>query len=217
MDRKRARELAHAHLAQGDAKGWFEMLYVEANGNESDIPWADLTVNGHLAHWLELHSVQGQGKTALVIGCGLGDDAEELSRRGFNVTAFDISAAAIRWSKKRFPAIQVQYVVADLLAAPESWLGRFDLVVEIYTLQVLPAELRVSAMQAVASFVSRNGVLLVIARGRDETDGEGEMPWPLTRTELEIFLASGLRLHNFEDYMDAEQPSVRRFRAEYRK
>ncbi len=215
MNRKRARELAHSYLAQGDAKGWFEALYVEANGNESVIPWADLALNPHLAQWLEVHSTQGQGKTALVIGCGLGDDAEGLSRRGFKVTAFDISAEAIRWAKQRFPASQVEYVMADLLAAPESWLGLFDLVVEVYTLQVLPAEIRPSAMKAIAKFLSGNGVLLVVARGREETDDKGAMPWPLTKAELEDLSAYGLKLQNFEDYMDTEQPPVRRFRVEY--
>lgn len=118
------------------------MLYLEVNGNESVIPWADLTVNPHLAQWLETHSVQGLGKTALVIGCGLGDDAEEPSKRGFRVTAFDLSAEAIRWAQQRFTFSQFDYIAADLLAAPKLWHKAFDLVVEIYTLQVLPPELR---------------------------------------------------------------------------
>ncbi len=211
MNRARARELARSYIAKNDPKGWFEALYLEAGGNESVIPWADLTVNSHLAHWLETHSLQGQDRTALVIGCGLGDDAEELSKRGFRVTAFDISAEAIRWAQQRFTTSQVDYVTADLLAAPELWHRAFDLVVEIYTLQVLPPELRPSAVEATASFVSDEGSLLVVARGRDETDGEGTMPWPLTRAEVEGFTTHGLELRQFEDYLDTEQPPVRRF------
>lgn len=215
MSRTRARELARQHLANNDPKGWFEALYAEAHGDKNGVPWADMSVNPHLAQWLDTHSISGQSKTALVIGCGLGDDAEELAKRGFQVTAFDISPEAIRWAKKRFAASNVNYVATDLLAAPESWHNSFDLVIEIYTLQVLPPELRPSAMTAMAKFVCPNGVLLVVARGRDETDDKGTMPWPLTCAELEVFSAQGLKLIRFEDYMDEETPSVRRFRVEF--
>ena len=69
-----------------------------------------------------------------MVGCGLGDDAEELAARGFVVTAFDISAAAVAWCKQRFPASRVNHELADLLQPPQSWdSGSF--IVEIYTIQ----------------------------------------------------------------------------------
>jgi hypothetical protein len=43
------------------------------------------------------------------------------------------------------------------------------------------------------------------------------MPWPLVREELKEFEAYGLREFLFEEYMDKEDPPVRRFRAEYRR
>jgi len=63
----------------------------------------------------------------------------------------------------------------------------FDLVVEIYTLQVLPPELRHTAMDRLAGLVAPSGTLLVICRGRDPDDDPGAMPWPLTRAELDAF------------------------------
>ena len=50
---------------------------------------------------------------ALIIGCGLGDDAEALAKLGFEVTAFDISTSAIAWCQQRFPDSTVNYLVAD--------------------------------------------------------------------------------------------------------
>lgn len=220
MSRTRARELANDFINRGDPKGWFEALYAEASGNAQHIPWADLVPNPQLVNWtvnrIDANAVQGAGQQALIVGCGLGDDAELLAERGFNVTAFDISAEAVRWCKQRHPRSTVNYVAADLLAAPENWSAQFDLVVEIYTLQVLPPELRPAAMQALANFVSGDGSLLVIARGRETSDDPGAMPWPLARTELDSLTAAGLEQISFEDYFDQETPPVRRFRVQYR-
>ncbi len=214
-DRVTARELASRHVAEGDPLGWFEVLYATAAGDSSTIPWADLTPNPNLVSWLEARSVLGSGRKALKVGCGLGDDAEDLSRRGFETTAFDISPTAIAWCRRRFPESSVRYVEADLMQPPGEWTRGFDLVVESYTLQVLPSGLRGDAMRRVAGFAAPGGTLLVIARGREPSDPEGAMPWPLTRQELMVFEEVGLATMEFEDYLDDENPPVRRFRVNY--
>src|SRR5262249_34153979 len=106
-DRVTARRLAQESLAKGDAVGWFDKLYEQATGDASAIPWADLRVNPHFASWLRAQSIDGRGKQALVIGCGLGDDAEQLAALGFLVTAFDVSPTAVDWCRKRYPATKV--------------------------------------------------------------------------------------------------------------
>jgi SAM-dependent methyltransferase len=213
--RQRARELATAYIQRGDHRGWFEVLYSEAEIDPCILPWADLKPNPNLLEWLDKVALQGSGKEALVIGCGLGDDAEELARRGFRVTAFDISPSAISGCSRRFPSPLVTYTVADLFAAPVSWHSRFAFVLESYTLQVLPPDCRAEAIKASCSFVSPGGVLLVISRGRNISDGPGTMPWPLTRGEFRTFENCGLRELSFEDYVGDETPPVRRFRATY--
>ena len=59
------------------------------------------------------------------------------------------------------------------------------------------------------------GVPLTIKGARDETDPRGEMPWPLSRKELSHFTQIGLRELSLEDYLDSEDPPVRRFRVLY--
>jgi SAM-dependent methyltransferase len=215
--RKTAREIAQRYLARGDALGWFEALYSQADGDASVISWADLKANPNLVEWLDREAPRAQGQTALKIGCGLGDDAEELARRGFETTAFDISQTAISWCRRRYPNSSVSYLVADLFQAPTAWRGKFDFVLESYTLQVLPPSLRREAIEHIASFVAPHGTLLVIARGREMDDPEGAMPWPLTKEELTSFQSFGLKELCFEDYMDTETPPVRRFRVRYRR
>src|SRR3954469_9333386 len=108
--RKRVRTMAEGFLSRGQATGWFDELYKSAGGDAEAIPWADGWPNHNLVAWLDRERVVARGRRALVIGCGLGDDAEEICRRGFDVTAFDISPTAIGWCKKRFPSTKVAFV-----------------------------------------------------------------------------------------------------------
>ena len=215
MSRKFARKLAKEYIERGDPTGWFEALYSQAAGDSSIIPWADLKVNPGLEEWLGRSRIRGEGKKALKVGCGLGDDAERLTELGFEVTAFDISPTAVEWCRKRFPGSRVCYLVRDLFHAPQEWKGAFDFVLESYTLQVLTGNWRRSAIECISSFVAPGGTLLVIARGREINDPPGEMPWPLIREELKGFEAQGLKEVFFERYFDKEDPPVLRFRAQY--
>lgn len=206
MDEGRAfaRRLAAESLADGDATGWFERLYVAAERGEAVVPWADLEPNPMLTGQVR----PGQGR-ALVVGCGLGDDAEYVASLGYQVTAFDVAESAVAKANARFPYSGVDYRVADLLAPPDAWRGAFDLVVEIYTVQVLQGEERALAIGNIAGFVAPAGTLTVIARARDDSDDPGRMPWPLTRTEIESFGSGG----HIEDLHDDE--GVRRWRARF--
>ncbi len=215
--RRKAGDLAREALAAGDPVGWFDKLYAQASGDPGAISWADLAPNPNLTAWLDREHVAGAGRRALKIGCGLGDDAEELARRGFVVTAFDVSPTAIDWCRERFPTTTVHYVAHDLLVPRAEWELGFAFVVESYTLQVLPAEVRAAAIPTVARYVAPGGDLLVIARGREPSDPPGTMPWPLLRSELDGFTKAGLEERSFEDFFDEETPPVRRFRVCYRR
>jgi len=219
-DRTRARILAAEFLRKGDPTGWFELLYQEGEAGKSIVPWVDLCTNPYLLGFWKARPQQTAGKSALVIGCALGDDAQQLAAWGFRTTAFDISETAIRAARKRFSSSTVEYVAANLLDPPSTWRGTFDFVFEANTLQVLPSELRLRAVENIAGFLCPGGLLLVIARGRESSDPEGQMPWPLTRAELLAFNTAGLEELSFEDLTKVEEPtepSVRRFRVLYRR
>lgn len=214
-DRERARELADEYTDNGNPTEWFDVLYTEGAQEEAEIPWADLEPNPNLVEWLDREPVSPSGQSALKVGCGLGDDVEELSDRGFDVTAFDISPTAIEWCRERFPDSTASYLVTDLFDVPEDWSRAFDFVLESYTLQVLPQSERRRAIPIIADFVKPGGTLLVICRGRDPDEPEGDLPWPLAKQTVLRFEDEGLELVEFEDYHDDEIPPVRRFRAQF--
>jgi SAM-dependent methyltransferase len=217
--RLRARELAAEAARAGDETGWFETLYAEAEAGTTVVPWADGDPNPLLVQWAERERLDGDGKRALVVGCGLGCDAEYLARLGFAVTAFDVAPTAIERAIRENPGTKVQYVTADLLALPAGWAGAFDFVLEVYTVQPLYGPVRGRALAALPGPVAPGGALLVIARATTETDPERDpamMPWPLTRSELDQ--AGGpLRLVRAEQFLDDEDPPKLRWRAEFRR
>lgn len=214
-DREKLKQLVEDSYARGDATGWFEQLYAGASGKAEQIPWADLKPNPNLVDWLDREK-PSPGR-ALVVGCGLGDDAEELARRGFTVTAFDIAPSAIAWAQKRFPTSKVDYRVGDATAPEANWVSAFDLVFESYTLQAIPPDLRKRAIPAIAGTVKPGGKLLVICRGREENDAFTPPPWPLTKAELDAIAEQPeMSCSSFEDFLDPhEEEMIRRFRAVY--
>ena len=173
----------------------FEEIYVRAGADLRSVPWVRLAPHPLLVMWLDSFGSPPSAASgeALVVGCGLGDDAEELARRGYAVTAFDVSPTAITRCQERFPRSPVGYRVADVLNLPAEWRGRFGLVVEINTLQSLPRRDRPAAVAAIAATVARGGLLFVRCRagGVGEPDGPGR-PWPVRRSELDGFTAAGL-------------------------
>ena len=207
--------MAAKYYDRNDPTGWFEELYNTAEGDETAIPWANLEVNPNLADWIESHNSQGNNKTALVVGCGLGDDAEALAKLGFEVVAFDIAPTAIAWCQKRFPNSAVNYLTDDLLHPHIISDRHYDFILESYTLQAIPASIRPQAMESIANLLAPGGRLLIICRGRDASQPATSLPFPLLKQELDYFQELGMSEVNFEDYLDRESTPVRRFRIEY--
>ncbi|MEM7581659.1 MAG: class I SAM-dependent methyltransferase [Mastigocoleus sp.] len=213
--------LAEKSLAQSDPTGWFETLYSQANQDTGQVPWANLKIHPYLQDWLDKSSLNTQNKSTkstkstLVVGCGLGDDAEALQKLGLQVTAFDISPTAINWCKQRFPDSQVNYQVADLFNLPPEWNQAFDLVIEIRNIQALPLNVRTEAIELVASLVASKGKLVVITRFRN-TDAEPEgPPWALSEKELAQFQEFGLKEMGSQRFTEGDSQEVTKLWIEY--
>ena len=186
-------QLAAAALATGDSTGWFDQLYAAGEWGRVAIPWSRAEAHPLLLDWARARDLHGRGQRAVVVGCGLGADAEYLSSLGFTTTAFDISPAAIRLARRRHPHSQVHYTTANLLDPPPPWWRAFELVVEIITVQALPNPSRHDAIINVGRLVAAGGTLLAIEETAAVSGTTRQLPpWPLRRDEIQSFAADGL-------------------------
>ena len=208
----RADELSADAIARGEPTAWFDDLYAAGSAGEVSMPWDRTVPQVDLRSWAEREGLDGAGRRAVVIGCGLGADAEYLASLGFTTTAFDISPTAVEVARGRNLGSSVDFRVADLLPLPEEWSRSFDLVVEIFTLLALPDPPRERAADAVTGLVAPGGTLLAVAfRYADSGSAEVGPPFPLDRHFMESLGRGGLHA------VELEEIDGPRWRATYRR
>lgn len=210
-----------------DVESWQKLIddvYRSAGGDAARIPWAHRRPNPAMLNWLnaDAPSLVRPGARVCVVGCGLGEDACALAERGYDVTAIDCSASAIEWARRLHPHHDAMFVQADLLDLPVRLQRRFDLVVEVHTLQALPPQFRDALAGGMAKLLTGKGVLLAVARGRDPKIRLEEVhgpPFALTGEELvETLGRTGLApIRPIDDFFDDNSPPVRRLRGVFRR
>lgn len=181
-------------VAENKPNDWFETLYSKTNESGNGVPWANMAPHPVFKSWIDDNPLVNNQKTALVIGCGLGDDAIELETKGFNVTAFDVSKSAIELCKKRFPNSKVKFKQADLLKGIENWHKKFDFVLEIFTIQALPPKYEKTLIQNISDFVSDNGQLVIVTEiQKAKRVYKNGPPWLLNNNYIKSFKDCGLK------------------------
>ena len=203
-----ADERGIAAVADGEPTRWYEEVWSAGARGTVAMPW-DRDEPHAL---LERHTrgTEGAGLRAVVVGAGLGADAEHLAGLGFATTAFDIAPSAVAAARERHAGSPVDYRVADLLDLPADLVGAFDLVVEIFTLQALHGSVRDRAVDGVRRLVAPGGTLLVVQVVRDDDeDVPEEPPWILDRAEMEALAGAGLTTHTLERVPNPDHPDAR--------
>ena len=213
---------------RSDAKAWgqgsvaalvpdFDAIYRTGLTGSGGIPWDDGQPNPLFMQWLDrsAHDVVRPGARVAVVGCGFGHDAKALLARGYDVTAFDLSPTAIEHAKRLHSDWESSFCVADLFGLPSRWKRRFDLVVEIYTIQSLPPETRRGSIGAIESLLHPHGSLFLLCRASDHPVSIDEgPPWALTVDDVRDLAASinYEPVDGIELLVDDETPAKRRFR-----
>jgi SAM-dependent methyltransferase len=203
-----ADERGIAAVADGDPTRWYEEVWSAGARGAVPMPWDRDEPHELLAR--HTHGLDGAGRRAVVVGAGLGADAEHLAGLGFATTAFDIAPSAVEAARRRHPDSRVDYRVADLLDLPEDLVGGFDLVVEIFTLQALHGSVRQRAVDGVRRLVAPGGSLFVVQVVRD--DGEEvavEPPWLLDGAEMEGLAGDGLIGVSLDRVPNPDHPDAR--------
>ncbi|MGN6126439.1 MAG: class I SAM-dependent methyltransferase [Humibacter sp.] len=106
--------------------------------------------------------------TALDAGAGEGAEAAWLAAHGWEVTAVDISAEALRRASRRVSprSEHISWIEADLTSWQPS--TSFDLVTTFYAHPTIP---QLAFYERIATWVAPGGTLLIVGHG--QTDGHG--------------------------------------------
>jgi len=104
----------------------------------------------------------------LEIGCGEGGDAAFLLERGCNLTATDVSAAAIDYCREKHPRWAEHFSVLDCLKDETD--KRYDFIYAVAVLHMMvPDEDRQRLLAFIRDHLTEEGVGLIVVMGDGET------------------------------------------------
>lgn len=136
--------------------------------HESGDSWFSDTPTTLLGEIIERYGVTNES-SILELGCGEGRDAAVLLKKGFPVSASDVSAEAIAYCRSRFPEFADSFFVLDCVKGDIN--EKFDLIYAVAVLHMLVSdEDRMAFYSFIRSHLNDNGVGLIMTMG----DGERE-------------------------------------------
>jgi SAM-dependent methyltransferase len=123
------------------------------------LPWHSDGIDAPLASALDAR--RGEGRRLVDLGTGAGTVAIEAARRGFAVTATDVSATALGLARERAGDLPILFVLDDVTAPRLE--TRFDVAIDCGLLHCLPRDRWPAYAHAVSQRMAPGGSLLVIA------------------------------------------------------
>ena len=131
---------------------------------------------------------------ALDLGTGPGTQAMQLARRGFAVTAVDISEAAIRLAREKAEAqgLTVTWQQDDILSTRLT--GLFDLIFDRGCFHVLPPERRQDYASTIAGLLKPGGYLFLKCFSQLQPGTQG--PHRFTPEQIQEIFGSQLQMHS---------------------
>jgi SAM-dependent methyltransferase len=161
-----------------------------------DLPWFTTRLDPDVEQALKTFRITPKGGPVLDLGTGPGTAAIEFARRGFQVTALDVSETAIKGARQRAGDLgtKIEWVVSDVFA--KSWDARFQLIHDRGLYHSLGAPLRNRYADVVSSFLRPGGLLFLKTFSPEEPGDWG--PNRIARKELEENLGGRLDLVRLE-------------------
>ncbi len=138
-----------------------------------------------------------RGGSALDLGTGPGTQAIQLAQRGFDVTAADISEAAIRLARAKAEAqgLAIAWQQDDILSTRLT--GPFDLVFDRGCFHVLPAERRLDYVSTIAGLLRPEGYFFLKCFSHLQSGTQG--PHRLSPEQIQALFGSQLQVQSIEE------------------
>jgi cyclopropane fatty-acyl-phospholipid synthase-like methyltransferase len=171
----------------------WEELYQEQE--IESMPWFNLELDEDLENALD--EIGLQRGSALDLGTGPGTQAMELARRGFTVTATDISEAAIRLAseKAQKQRLEITWKQDDIL---NTRLDRqFDLIFDRGCFHVLAPERRGDYVRIVSGLLKTGGYLFLKCFSRLQPGEQG--PYRFTPEQIREIFGSRLSVLSIKE------------------
>jgi SAM-dependent methyltransferase len=169
------------------------------------MPWFYAPLDPDVERALARHAVTGR---ALDLGTGPGTQAVALAERGFDVTASDLSTAAIDQARARSDArLAVSFVVDDITQSALE--GPFELVLDRGCFHVLAPEQRTGYAQTLARLVAPGGLFLLKCFSVEQPGEVG--PYKFTPGDIEALFGAAFEPLSIESsvYHGTFEPAPR--------
>lgn len=159
------------------------------------MPWFHPDLDQDLERALKTLSIHSGA--ALDLGTGPGTQAIALARKGFIVTASDISRTAVKKarSRSREAGVKIRFIEDDIVST--SLEGPFDLIFDRGCFHTLAPEQRGIYTETVYNLLKAGGYLFVKCFSHREPGEEG--PFRFTPDEIRALFESRFVVHSIED------------------
>lgn len=164
----------------------------------AQLPWNAGAPDSDLARWLQSGQIP-LGRAA-DMGAGLGHDAILLAKKGFQVTAVEIAAGAVKMAAANASLAEVgdkiEFLVEDALklSLPEA---SMSLVVDRGLFHFIPAEGRQAYIELVVLMLAPRGHFFLRTFSEKEPPGPG--PARFTRKQLEELFSPAFDFLEFKE------------------
>ena len=147
----------------------YDDRYAQVHGQ--DLQWFASSPSPIVGEVLERYNIKGK---MLEIGCGEGRDAGYLLERGCDVLATDVSPAAIRYARKKYPECAGRFRALDCLT--EKLPEKFDFIYAVAVIHMLvPDEDRKGFYHFIREHLAPNGMALICTMGNGEWEMQSDI------------------------------------------
>lgn len=135
---------------------YWDRYFVALDNAGSDLDWGGRWTEPFLQCLRE-----AKVQTILELGCGTGNDAARLARMGFDVTATDFSAQAIKRASERFGSLGIMFRGVDMAEPLPFPSGSFDALMSNVSLHMFNDRQTRQIFREAARVVRPDGLLLL--------------------------------------------------------
>jgi len=139
----------------------YDERYLQMHGKK--LQWFDENPSAIVGQILEAYGITKQHKL-LELGCGEGRDAAYLLRQGYDLTATDVSPAAIGYCKQKFCDYVNCFAVLDCVAG--QWSEEYDFIYAVAVIHMLVVEEdRNGFYSFIREHLKKDGLALICSMG----------------------------------------------------